>query len=176
MSLIAFENVPEIVYLINVELFGSVPFTYVAIDHSYSRGFPLFKRCEWLVVNCNVGKRAPLNYFLYIIFYSTRFSTTVHIYSSSHFHLYFFIVVIIIIAMHVFPKVQSIILFRSLGSTRHLKISSISNPQVRESEIWAIGFLNMRIGLHFRNPVDTSLEPSQTLQSRLQRTVGTCSS
>jgi len=44
---------------------GSIPFAYVAIDHSHSqqpvsRGFPLFKRCEWLVVNCNVGKRAPL--------------------------------------------------------------------------------------------------------------------
>jgi len=24
--------------------------------------FPLFKRCEWLVVNCNVGKRAPLDW------------------------------------------------------------------------------------------------------------------
>jgi len=24
------------------------------------RGFPLFKRCEWLIVNCNVGKRALL--------------------------------------------------------------------------------------------------------------------
>jgi len=21
---------------------------------------PLFKRCEWLVINCNVGKRTPL--------------------------------------------------------------------------------------------------------------------
>jgi len=46
----------------NVE---SVPFTHVAIDRSHTqqpvpRGFPLFKRCEWLVVNCNVGKRAPL--------------------------------------------------------------------------------------------------------------------
>jgi len=44
---------------------GSVPFAHVAIDHSYSqqpvpRGFSLFKRCEWLVVNCNVGKRTPL--------------------------------------------------------------------------------------------------------------------
>jgi len=34
-----------------------------AIDHSHSqqpmpRSFLLFKRCEWLVVNCNVGKRA----------------------------------------------------------------------------------------------------------------------
>jgi len=25
-----------------------------------SKGFSLFKRYEWLVVNCNVGKRAPL--------------------------------------------------------------------------------------------------------------------
>jgi len=75
----------------------------------------------------------------------------------------------------VIPKNQSIILFRSLGSTRHLKISSIPDSQVRESEILAISFLNMRIGLHFRNLLDTSLEPSQTLQSRLQQTVGTCS-
>jgi len=45
---------------------GNVPFAHVAIGHSHlqqpvPRGFPLFKRCEWLVVNCNVGKRAPLN-------------------------------------------------------------------------------------------------------------------
>jgi len=44
---------------------GSVPFAHVAIDHSHSQqpvptDFPLFKRCEWLVINCNVGKRAPL--------------------------------------------------------------------------------------------------------------------
>jgi len=44
---------------------GSVPFAHVAINHSHSqqpvpRGFPLFKRYEWLVVNCNVGKRAPM--------------------------------------------------------------------------------------------------------------------
>jgi len=49
-------------------LFGSVPFAHVAIDHSQSqqpvpRGFPLFKCCEWLVVNCNVDKRASLIYF-----------------------------------------------------------------------------------------------------------------
>jgi len=36
------------------KIFGSVPFAHVAIDHSRSqqpvpRGFPLFKRCEWLV-------------------------------------------------------------------------------------------------------------------------------
>jgi len=39
----------------------NVPFAHV-IDHSHSqpvpRSFPLFKRCEWLVINCNVGKRA----------------------------------------------------------------------------------------------------------------------
>jgi len=34
----------------------------VSIDHSHSqqpvpRGFPLFKRCEWLVVNRDVAKR-----------------------------------------------------------------------------------------------------------------------
>jgi len=45
---------------------GSVPFAHVAIDHSHSqqsvpRGFLLFKHCEWLVVNCNVGKRASLH-------------------------------------------------------------------------------------------------------------------
>jgi len=44
----------------------SVPFAYVAIDHSdwsqqpVPRDFPLFKCYEWLVVNCNVGKWAPL--------------------------------------------------------------------------------------------------------------------
>jgi len=43
---------------------GSVPFAHVAIDHNHSqqpvpRGFSLFKRCKWLVVNYNVGKRAP---------------------------------------------------------------------------------------------------------------------
>jgi len=48
-------------------IIGSVPFVHVAIDHSHSqqpvpRCFPLFKSCEWLVVNCNVGKRAPLIY------------------------------------------------------------------------------------------------------------------
>jgi len=57
--------------------------------------------------------------------------------------------------MHVIPKVQSIILFRSLEPTRNLKISLIPDPQVREFEILAIGFLNLRIGLHFRNPFDT---------------------
>jgi len=40
----------------------SVSFAHVAIDHSHSqrpvpRGFPLFKRCEWLINNCNVAKR-----------------------------------------------------------------------------------------------------------------------
>jgi len=44
---------------------GNVPFAHVAIDYNHSqqpvpKGFPVFKRCEWLVVNCNVGKRAPL--------------------------------------------------------------------------------------------------------------------
>jgi len=39
---------------------------HVAIDHSHSqqpmpRGFSLFKRCEWLVDNRNVGKRASLS-------------------------------------------------------------------------------------------------------------------
>jgi len=43
---------------------GSVPFAHIAIDHNHSqqpvpKDFPLFKRCEWLVVNCNVDKRAP---------------------------------------------------------------------------------------------------------------------
>jgi len=45
---------------------GRHPFTHVAIDHSHSqqpvlRGFPLFKRCEWLVGNCNVAKRVSPN-------------------------------------------------------------------------------------------------------------------
>jgi len=49
-----------------IEQYGSVPFAHIAINHSHlqqsvPRGFPLFKHCEWLVVNCNVGKRAPLN-------------------------------------------------------------------------------------------------------------------
>jgi len=40
---------------------GNVPFAHVATDQSYSqqpvlpRDFPLFKYCEWLVVNYNVG-------------------------------------------------------------------------------------------------------------------------
>jgi len=48
--------------------------TTVPIDHSHSqqpvpRGFSLFKRCEWLVGNCNVAKRVPpitVNYSSYI--------------------------------------------------------------------------------------------------------------
>jgi len=36
----------------------------VVIDHSHSqrpvpRDFPLFKRCKWLVGNCNVAKWVP---------------------------------------------------------------------------------------------------------------------
>jgi len=50
-----------------IRLVGERPFAYVAIDHNHSqqsvpRGFPLFKRCEWLMINCNVGKRAPLDW------------------------------------------------------------------------------------------------------------------
>jgi len=50
---------------VNLLLWGASTFAHVAIDHSHSqqpvpRGFPLFKRCEWLVVNCNVDKQAPL--------------------------------------------------------------------------------------------------------------------
>jgi len=49
--------------------YGSVPFAHVAINHNHSqqpmpRGFPLFKRCEWLVVNCNVGKWAPFKNYV----------------------------------------------------------------------------------------------------------------
>jgi len=44
---------------------GIVPFAHVAIDHSHSqqpvpKGFPLFKRCEWLMVNCNLDKGVPI--------------------------------------------------------------------------------------------------------------------
>jgi len=41
---------------------GSVSFAHVATDSQQPvpRGFPLFKRCKWLVVNCNVGQRVPL--------------------------------------------------------------------------------------------------------------------
>jgi len=40
---------------------GASHLTTVPIDHSHSqqpvpRGFPLFKRCEWLVVNRDVAK------------------------------------------------------------------------------------------------------------------------
>jgi len=50
----------------SLQLAESIPF---AIDHRHSqqpvpRGFPLFKRCEWVVIKCNVGKRAPLNLLL----------------------------------------------------------------------------------------------------------------
>jgi len=43
---------------------GSASFDHGPIDHSHSqqpvpRGFPLFKRCEWLVVNRTVVKRNP---------------------------------------------------------------------------------------------------------------------
>jgi len=60
MILLAIKSMLELVVLPVV-----VPFAHVAIDHSHSqqpvpRGFPLFKRCEWLVLNCNVAKRASL--------------------------------------------------------------------------------------------------------------------
>jgi len=42
---------------------GSVPFGHSSIGHHQpqrlSRGFPLFKRCEWLVSNRFVFKRRP---------------------------------------------------------------------------------------------------------------------
>jgi len=45
-------------------LVGWPPFGHSSIRHQpqrpVPRGFPLFKRCECLVVNCNVGKQAPL--------------------------------------------------------------------------------------------------------------------
>jgi len=41
---------------------GSVPF---AIDHIHNSWcFSLFKHCEWLMVNCNIGKRAPLVFII----------------------------------------------------------------------------------------------------------------
>jgi len=45
--------------------YGSVPFADAVIGHRQSQRpvpkvFPLFTRCEWLVVNRNVAKRAPL--------------------------------------------------------------------------------------------------------------------
>jgi len=44
---------------------GNIPIDHVSIGHhqpqrSVPRGFPLFKHCEWLIVNCNLGKRTPL--------------------------------------------------------------------------------------------------------------------
>jgi len=50
------------------------PVCYVVIGHSHSqqpvpRSFPLFKRCEWLVVNCNVGKRALLMNYIFNTLY-----------------------------------------------------------------------------------------------------------
>jgi len=61
------ENFVDLVHeCINKEIkYGSISFAHVAIDHNHSqqpvpKNFPLFKRCEWLVVNCNVSKRAPL--------------------------------------------------------------------------------------------------------------------
>jgi len=51
---------------------GSVPFAHVAIDHSHSqqpvpKGFSLFKRCEWLVVNYNVanGRHSRKEQFMF---------------------------------------------------------------------------------------------------------------
>jgi len=43
--------------ILNNHILGSAPFDHVPIDYSHlldgsrSRGFPLFKRCEWLMVN-----------------------------------------------------------------------------------------------------------------------------
>jgi len=50
--------------------YENVPFAHAMIGHrqsqwSVSRVFPLFTRCEWLMINHNVAKRTPLCAYFY---------------------------------------------------------------------------------------------------------------
>jgi len=55
--------------ILNNRILGSAPFDHGPIDHNHSqqpvpKGFPLFKRCEWLVINRTVVKWIPPIYYI----------------------------------------------------------------------------------------------------------------